>query len=248
MLVNTRWVGILGLSVVPFAHADMLGATVGMGAWHPQVDTQLGATGFGQTWQQTHNQPTSWWLAFEHPVPVMPNVQLARQQFSTKQQGVLEHAWSVGGQDFNANTNLVVQTETKLTDLTAYYELVDFELVSVDAGVALRWLQGDLHAQANASQGQLKWSGVLPALYLNSRVELFATDMFLYAKGHYAKYQQHHWWDTQVGLKYQWLDLVAMSGELVLGWQVADIAIIDKHQSDYLQRMDGIFVGLEFDF
>ena len=123
--------------------ADMLGTYFGADVWQSGVDgtIQLDNHSAVTSYEDTYNYRM--YVKFEHPIPLIPNAAVSFSNID------------VEGSSANKNINL------KTVDFTLYYEFLDNDIVSLDAGVTWRQLDGSFEDGSTKAS----FSGPLPMGY-----------------------------------------------------------------------------------
>lgn len=154
--------------------------------------------------------------SLEHPIPLVPNVKFAQSE---------------------VDGNRLKYTKQ---DYTLYYELLDNDLVSLDAGAGLTRLK-------DGKVDALAFDGYVPHLYAAAELGIPATPLFLFAKGSGVSYSDHQMMDMSVGVQYS-LGLGLVDVELQAGYrtQTFDLEGFDGLNID--SEADGVFAGVNLDF
>lgn len=241
---------LLGASLLcssPLVLADVLGVTVGAEWWQANPDARAGDTGFSQPLHFDDDSHSAFYVAFEHPIPLLPNVMLRRQTLSfqgdTQLAGTLRLYDKVYAAQSQVNNGLGLE----YTDASFYYELLDNDILSLDLGLSARFLQTDV----SVTQGATVARGVstpMPMLYANAAVGVFGTNSSLFFNGNYGRYDGHQMSDLRAGFAYEWIDLAAFSMSVKLGVQRLDLNLNAEDRMDVDLVSDGVFLGLEADF
>ena len=165
----------LGLALISTnAAADFLGLYVGGGVWKHDPSGAFGSTQAGSTaidLEQNLNFSDEsegyLWAAFEHPIPMVPNVRL---DITT-----LGHEGASGTVNFNG---FPVSGSSKISldsvDATLYYRLLD-NWVNVDVGLTLRSLDGEFSVGSET----LSVSETVPMLYAAAQFDMPFTGLSL---------------------------------------------------------------------
>lgn len=171
------------LSVGAIASADTLGLYFGLGVWQNESDGDLfNSLGIAQdtnTLGMDDENATFFYIKFEHPVPVMPNIRIAQSEASNS-----------GSFTFNNLSMIDVTTKTEIdldhTDFTFYWELIDTGM-DLDLGLTARKFDGAL-TQEISYDGVLAFtdhqpiSGTIPMLYISANVDLPFTGTYVGAE------------------------------------------------------------------
>lgn len=183
------------------------------------------------TWQQSHTwnsaskgDDTSFTFeaSIEHLIPLVPNVKYAQS--------------SVDGE---------VLAYTK-RDLTLYYEFLDNDMFSLDAGLGITNLKS---GEYKNDLGNETFEGDIPHLYVATEIGIVGTPIFLFAKGTGIAYHDNHIQDISVGAQYEF-PLVTFDLELQAGYRVQQLRLssFDTLTVDIDAKTDGFFAGVNIDF
>lgn len=202
------------------AHADVLGLTAEFGQFSPDVSFN------GQLNNQTADvdfdgdKNSYYGIAFEHPVPLVPNVRL---QGSTME-----------GQDSG------VAMKVDSTDYTLYYELLDgLAWLDLDVGISIR----DMDIKASVNNSTASESIVLPTGYLSAYVTLPTLPLQIGGEIKTISAGDSSVSDTTFKIKYQSPFVVGVEG----GYRNANFDI-NEGSIDSEIEFDGFFVGVFADF
>ncbi|QUJ67750.1 TIGR04219 family outer membrane beta-barrel protein [Photobacterium sp. GJ3] len=164
----------------------------------------------------------SFYVSFEHFIPLIPNARIAYA-------------------DIEADA-----VAFKQTDFTAYYEILDNDLIAVDIGVSLiRFADGQYNAQGHAQTFDDEWQ---PAIYGNVEFGFPATPLTAFAEGNVGEFDDTSTLDVKAGMKFT-IPLVAADLNLRGGYRVMDYDFdaINNPLGGKV-KLDGFFAGVEVDF
>jgi outer membrane protein len=232
-------------------HADTIaGIYAGAQAW--QTDTTGGFADSSSTANFNFDDETnaSLYIAFEHPVPLVPNLKVVHTTLDNNGTTTLDSSFSFDGELYTANSEVDTITELDATDLILYYELFDNDLVSFDVGLNAKYIDGTFYVEDTASNTQSsgEFSGVIPMVYSKVQVGLPFTGLAAYAEGSYLSFDDHELSDYQVAVTYSFIESIAVDMTVQLGYRnvTVDIEDIDDVYAD--MEFDGVFAGLELHF
>lgn len=181
-------------------------------------------------WQQTQtfmerdggsNTALTFEGSVEHFIPLIPNARFAHS--------------SVDG-DYLKYTK---------QDFTLYYEILDNDLASFDAGVGITSLSD---GEVNPLIGSwTDFEGYVPHLYAALEVGIATTPLFLFAKGSGVAYSDNHMLDVSVGVQYE-IPMVAFDLELQGGYRSQRFDLDGFDHVDIDAETDGFFAGVNIDF
>jgi outer membrane protein len=145
---------------------------------------------------------------FENPIPFIPNVKIAYTNLSHDGESTV-NGFSWGG-IINLNGEVDTSADFSMYDLTLYYELLD-NIVEVDAGLTLRYLDGDISVDTIANFGPIHapllsesttFSMWIPMLYAKARFNIPTTDISLQAETNLISYEDTSFYDYEISARY----------------------------------------------
>lgn len=163
----------LGLMLAALnAQADFIGLHAGAGIWQPDLSGNFKSEGstaadfdLERDLGYSDSTANTFYVAIEHPVPLVPNVRLERTSLSEKSTGSITGDFN--GQTYNGSVKSTI--DLSHTDFTAYYELLDgLAWINLDAGLTLRQFDGEISIDSNA----LDIDAPVPLLYGKAAVDL----------------------------------------------------------------------------
>jgi outer membrane protein len=230
----------------------LLGFTAGLEYWHmdssgaisdiSESDLQsfdLGSKGVGVVS-----------LAFEHPVPLVPNLKLRTNDLSANGDTYLDQAFRYAGRTYPAGREVNVEFDLQSTDFIFYYEVFDNDLVSFDFGLNLKYLDGDIRVEdvvsTMASQDHFK--GYVPMLYGAAQIGIPATPLWVYGDLNILSIGDHSLQDYQAGVAYSIIDNLAVDLRVKGGYRIFSLELDDLDGIYTNWDFEGFYLGLEVDF
>jgi len=149
---------------------------------------------------------------FEMPLPFVPNVKVAYSNLTQSGSGnVTDFSWGFIGGSGDIETALALQSY----DITAYYELLD-NVVELDAGLTMRYLNGDITVTPSASFNFGPFSSPsiglpsqsvdidmwVPMLYGKARFNVPNMDLSLQLEANVIGYQETTFYDYELSARY----------------------------------------------
>lgn len=241
-------VAVLAITAATNAKADVAGVTAGIEMWQADPTLTAGDTGYAQSLTAGDENTTAVYVAFEHPIPLLPNLALRRQSLDFSGSTTLAAELRLDGVAFPKDTVLDNQLKLAYTDASLYYELLDNDLVSLDLGVTARFVKADANASAANNSASTDFSVPLPMFYWNASLGIPATSASVFFTGNYVNYSDNSFYDARAGLAYEVIDATAMSLAVKLGVQKLDLDVQDQDNIDAKVALDGAFLALEIDF
>ncbi len=202
------------------AQADVLGVKAGMDLYFVSTDGKLEADEVA--WNDKSR--ISAYAAFEHFIPIIPNLMVRYNAMGTAGQG----------------TDLDLTN----TDFIFYYELLDNPGVELDLGVNYRLYMGE--AGTSGWENQDIDKGVFMG-YARSRFNLVGTGLFAFADVSLTNYSDRKISDYQLGLGYG-LDILAFDLNLRGGYRQHDFDVRHFNGITADVSQDGWFLGAELAF
>lgn len=224
----------LGLSALSVAaHADFIGLYAGVDGIYNHTsmnDNQAGDDKFNAVYN----------LAFEHPVPFLPNVKLRYSDFSNTRNDYQSGIYFVD-QDLEVNT----------LDAIAYYEILD-NIISVDAGLGIKRLDVTNTLRSTVPAVNITLTNddkqTLPALYLSAGGKLPFTGFSAKAEVMAGQNSDADFSDMNAEVKYNFIQNIALDLGVKFGYRAMTINFDDSNSSFDKIEAKGPYVGLEAHF
>ncbi|WP_318479559.1 TIGR04219 family outer membrane beta-barrel protein [Photobacterium leiognathi] len=189
-----------------------------------QADTLLGVKVGADAWfanakvdgNKSDDISGSYYASIEHFIPLVPNFMVRYNNIDT------------GNVAFEQS------------DLTAYYEILDNDLVALDLGVTVSKFGS---VKLNNDDRFSDWQ---PTLYGNAEIGIPATPLTVFAQANAGNFDGTRLFDGQAGVKYT-IGLVAADLNIRGGYRMMDYDF-DKAKNTGDVDLDGWFAGVEVDF
>ncbi len=242
---------ILAATIVAPVQADtLLGAYVGAQAWNMGVEGGFSNDESLTNFSFDDKTNGSFYIALEHPVPLVPNLKVIRTTLDTAGVTTLATSFEFNGELYSANTDLTTDFEMTATDFILYYEILDNDLVSIDVGINGKYIDGIIMVQESSGNRMVseEFSGVIPMGYARAEVGLPFTGLGLVAEGSFLAIGDHTVSDFQAALTYSFVETLALDMTLQAGYRAMNVELDDVDDIFADLEFSGVFVGLEFDF
>jgi outer membrane protein len=236
---------VAALLSVP-VQADMLfGLYIGGEVW----DTAPSGT-FGQVDNMVDfglegEQQTSFHVALEHPIPLIPNVRIASTTLNTVGAADVVN-YEFGGITFDGQATTDV--DVSFIDYTLYYEILDNDLTTLDIGLTARDFSGDMSVSSIDETADLEVSLVMPMVYASVIFGLPFTGLNIFAQGNLTSYDDQTIYDVQAGISYALLDNLAVDLDINLGYRMAKLDVNDLVKTSADLTYDGAYLGATVHF
>tara|TARA_R110002126_G_scaffold119373_1_gene260201 strand:+ start:3879 stop:4652 length:774 start_codon:yes stop_codon:yes gene_type:complete len=234
------------------ASADtLLGVYLGGDGWQTDASGSFGNSEPAPDFNFNSKTQGSYFIALEHPVPLLPNIRLAHNPLEAQGVTVLNGQFQFAGRDFAVNSSLSNKVDLTSTDVVLYYELMDNSLFALDLGLNAKHIKGAASVSAQADetlQGQESVSQWLPMAYASSKIGLPLTGLDVFAQGSYIGWSDSRMYDVQAGIGYEIVDSLAVDIRLKLGYRAVNVRLDDL--DDLYSNLDfkGVFAGVELHF
>jgi outer membrane protein len=225
----------------------LLGLYIGGHMWANQAEGSFGQGNNNQaTFDFDDENQGSFFVALEHPIPLIPNLKIASTTLDTVGGATITGSFTFEGETYSANSVLETTFDASYVDYTFYYELFDNDLLTFDFGITAR----DLDSQINvvdtnntSLNSNLSVSDFIPLLYVNTIIGLPFTGFNVFAEANFLSYDDNSVYDYQIGVSYELVDNLAVDLDLTLGYRAVKLELddIDDLYSDL--TFDGVFVG-----
>lgn len=252
--MNTKTIStvVVAASLLMPVQADtLLGLYVGAQAWHSDVSGGF-ANGRSVTDFDLDKETNSHlYVALEHPVPLLPNIKIRRQNLDFSGTTTLDQDFNFAGQTYEQTRSLASDGALDSTDYVVYYEIFDNDLISFDVGINAKDFDGKVvvrDVDDSSITSAQSFGGIVPLLY--SRVQIGAPigGLGFSAEGSFLAIDDSSVYDYQAAVTYQWLDNLAVDLRFQLGYRVLQLELDDIDNLYTDMEFRGPFAGMEVHF
>ena len=211
-----------------FSYADdVTGLYLGIGQWTGAVKGKTGEESNATTLDDlgfNSNNNNVFWLNLEHVVPVLPNFRIMYTDIATSADAIINQSFSLGGAIFDADIRVTSKLVLSHTDATFYYEILD-NWVELDLGITARMFDGYVEAQSELTPyARSPLAGALPMLYVNARVDLPFSGLFVGWTGNAIRYRGDGFYDYATRIGY-FHDIPGMDFGINIGYRVLSLDV-----------------------
>lgn len=228
---------VLGFASVS-AHADFVGVYAGIDGAYVKSDTEDSSPNEDTKFAGTYS------LAFEHPVPFVPNAKIRYSKYETTD-------WeNISTQMGPATVEGKLEFET--LDLLAYYEVLD-NIVSIDVGAGAKRVNADLNVTGTLKSNgwQIfatdKYDDTIPGLYVSAGGKLPLTGLSAKAEVFAGKNSNADFTDYNAEIKYDFIEILLVNVGAKVGYRNLKINVDDPADAGELSAK-GPYIGLEVHF
>lgn len=238
--------GAMSLIIASHASADTIfGVYAGAGTWQSEYSGSVGnpaastdELGFDE------NNNSFYYIALEHPIPLIPNIKLQHNDISSRQTGTLTGDFKLDNVSFGAGTEVSSDFDLSYTDATLYYEILD-NWLNLDLGVTVRKYSGELQAQALTMEDKVDVDVTLPLAYARFQFDLPFSGFSAGFEGNYINYSGNSVSDYSAKVSYSFDSIVDLGIEV--GYKAASIQI-DEDDINTDIRLKGPYAAAIFHF
>lgn len=214
------------LAAPSLASADtILGLYAGVSQWYISLEGEVSSGGTPLNLDELgvkDETGTVMWMNFEHPIPLIPNLRVARSAIEAHARSVVNREFRFGQARFSANVDVYTDMDLSHTDATLYYEILD-NWLSLDVGVTGRLFDGYAEVRSEVEEGRARLKGVIPMLYLNAQFNLPFTGWNVAAFGNAASYQGDHIADGAAKIGYEFALTPLLDVGVNVGYRVMSL-------------------------
>ena len=228
-----------------FAQADFLGVFVGGGVWNSgfsgdiisdvSLDGDLNIDG---------DTGSYIYAAFEHPIPLIPNIKIARTTMEDSADGSLSSNFDFNGTNYVVNETVRTELDLTHTDFTLYYEVIDTG-IDLDLGITARYFSGDVALNGNREDIDV----VLPMLYASAKIGLPFTGTYFGGEGNIVSYSGNQLADLAVHVGWETENFILPEFGVQLGYRRFTLDVSEEDADVAVDvTVDGVFVNLTAHF
>ena len=248
--------------------ADTVGLYLGGQIWQSEASGIFGEKNTLIDFNLKKEQQISYFVAIEHPLPLLPNVRISSSALDTVGKTTLTQEFSFGDETFPIDADINTSFNVSYVDYTLYYELFDNGIFSFDLGLTARDFDGAVTVtgatttvttvpdretgdpilpettSSNTPTGKIKTNKIEPMLYVATNINLPLKGLRIFAQGDFLLTDDHTLSDYQVGLSYDLVDSRMVDFNLTLGYRVVKMEFEDFDDLYTDLEFKGAFVGM----
>jgi outer membrane protein len=245
-------IGMIVLGVSFTSQADtLLGLYAGAQGWNMQTSGGFSSDGTNANFNFEDKANSNLYVAFEHPLPLIPNIKVQRTIMNTMGETTLNSQYSFGGEIYAANTDLNTDVQLTATDFILYYELFDNDLISFDVGVNAKYIDGDLmvtEKEDSSSFSREEFSGPVPMVYSRLAIGIPFSGFGAFVEGSFLNIDDHTLSDYQAALTYSLMENLAVDVTFQVGYRAVELELDDLDDIYSNLEFKGVYAGLEVHF
>ncbi|MGS2722037.1 TIGR04219 family outer membrane beta-barrel protein [Paraglaciecola aestuariivivens] len=245
-------IGLLMLGASSVAQADtLLGLFAGAQAWNMQTTGGFSNDGTHAEFDFEDQTNNSLYVAFEHPIPLIPNVKVQRTLMDTYGETRLNSQYQFGGEIYANNSEVLTDVSLTATDFILYYEFFDNDLISFDFGINTKYIDGELVVSEKddpSNTSTESFSGPVPMAYSRLAIGIPFSGFGAFVEGSYLNIDDHTLSDFQAAITYSLMDNIAVDMTFQLGYRAVELSLDDLDDIYSNLEFKGVYAGLEVHF
>lgn len=177
MKFNKLFVATALLTTSGLASADVIGVYAGAQNWNYDIDgyvsTGTGNVDFNNDLGYVDSDDNSYFVALEHPVPVLPNIRIQQNTLEGNATGTASQNFFFGSTPFLQGFDTVSAYDFSNVDYTLYYEILD-NWVNLDIGITGKDFDGfvEMGDATGILNERVEFNGVVPMIYGKAQFDL----------------------------------------------------------------------------
>jgi outer membrane protein len=230
-------------------HADtVLGMTADVDFWNMESSGTFGDSSDMESFDLDSERNAILTLAFEHPVPLVPNLKIRTNDLSSSADERLENDFNFSDTDFPAGLDVKVDFEAQNTDFIFYYEIFDNDTVSFDLGMNVKYLDGDIEVRSNGLQASEVFDGYVPMFHGAFQFGVPTTRLSLFGDLNLMSLGDHTLQDYTAGIAFTLIESLAVDISVKGGYHRISLELEDMDGIYTDWDFDGAFFGIQADF
>lgn len=238
----------------PLASADFLGVYAGAGQWQSDYSGVIGDANNDIDVNElglNESDNNFFYVAFEHPIPLLPNIRLQHTDLSSQQSATITRSFTLDGETFEAGEDVDSDVDLTHIDGTLYYELLD-NWVSFDLGLTIRKFDGYVEAQSDGglldepNSQYVALDEAIPMVYGKARFDLPLTGLSVGGQANVINYDDNSLSDMSVNVAYDFIDSMALDLGIEVGYRQMNLEINEDVTADV--ELSGPYASLNLHF
>lgn len=237
----------IALALPVVAQADTLGFLVGANTWSQSMTGQVQS---GSSQIDVQNELSiddqtqgNFYLAFEHPIPIIPNVRVQHTLLDMAGSNTLTEDIDFEGITFPAGSEIDSIVDLTHTDATFYYEVLD-NWISLDLGLTARIFKEGVAITSTGESAALTIEQTIPLVYAMAKFEIPATGLYVSARGNGVTYSSNTLVDLEANLGYEFDFGLGVEA----GYRIFQLDYEDSSTEAADVKVDGAYVGVFYHF
>lgn len=237
----------------PLVQADtILGVYAGIEGWQSQTTGSFAQGNNLETFEFEDETLTSFYVALEHPIPLVPNIKIKHNELEVVGSTTLTEGFKFGDTVFQVNSEAGTVSDLSHNDYVLYYEIFDNDLLSIDLGFNIKDIDGSISVSGTDGVATIteeeSFSAYVPLGYAAAEVGIPMTDFSVFFEGSLLAIDDSKIQDFQVGVAWEVIDNMAVDVAVKFGYRslVMELDDVDDISTDL--EVKGPFMGVQVHF
>jgi len=236
-----------GLALCSTSYADSLGITAGVGVWSSDYSGNVSKgtdnINLNSDLGLSNDNQKNYYIAFEHPIPLLPNFKLQRIDNDTSATNTINRSFNYGGQDFNVSDQVTTNMDLGYFDYIAYYQILD-NWISLDIGIDVKQFDGSVTIRNSTQTVTDNLNDFIPTAYARAQFEIPATGVTLDVEASGLAFNGDSFSDIKVGVAYE--SKLGLGAEL--GYRRINLKVDNLSDINADITFDGLFANVTYHF
>jgi outer membrane protein len=245
-LISTIVLAALSPAVFAIDATPFFSVYAGGGAWQTDFTGTIGEPDFTVDMEElgfSDETNGTFYVAFEHSVPVIPQVRLERTGISSTGLGTLTSEYRLGDGRFVVGEEVASEFDITLTDAVLYWEIA-----MVDFGITVRQVDVTVSAESGGGSDTESFDGFLPMLYLQAKVDLPFTGLYFMGNANAISYDDKSITDFRAAIGYGIeISILAEIG-LEVGYRSFEVDLGEEDDISGDIELSGPYAGVNIKF
>lgn len=188
--------------------ADTVGFRAGAYLWQPSyegtVKSGTESVDVKKDLGLSDDDANVYFIAIEHPIPVLPNILLQHSSIKTNATNRLTRTFTFDNVIYTASDSVKTDLDLSHTDATLYYELLD-NWVNLDLGLTIRHFDQGVKIQSATfgTSSKADINATIPMIYLAARFDLPLSGLYVGLDGNGIGYSGNTLFDYRAMIGYE---------------------------------------------
>ncbi|MBL4630272.1 MAG: TIGR04219 family outer membrane beta-barrel protein [Paraglaciecola sp.] len=255
MKKTTLSIGLVALCTCFTSQADtLLGLYVGAQGWNMETTGGFSDDGDNGDFNFENEAKSNFYVAFEHPIPLIPNIKIQKTEMDTAGDVTLDTNFTFGDEIFPISSEVTTNVQLTTTDIILYYEFFDNDLISFDFGINAKYIEGEflITDKTDPSKFELEdFSGPIPMLYSRLAFGVPFTGLGAFVEGSFLSIDDNTLLDYQAVITYSLIENLAIDVTFQVGYRAVTLELDYSDDNNRIHsdlEFKGPFAGLEVHF
>jgi len=185
------------------------------------------------------------YAAFEHPIPVIPNIKIKQTSMSSDGTGSVSQDFNFNGETVSASEDVTSDLDLSHTDYTLYWSL-PLPIVTFDFGLTARQFDGSMEVVGTTTNAAADFDFVVPMGYVKAGIDIPLTGVSLGGDINTISYGDTSIVDMDLNVTYVLPLIPLLDVGITAGYRTFDLTLDEADFGDLSAEMKvaGPYLGL----